>query len=270
LQAVIDDDRKTVERLFTIRPDLLLYKPHFCSIQSQLTWQIFMPESALMMALKRNQVEMVKVIVAAIEAAVDNGTLNKGQLQNILGQWAAAEASLQVPIKKARTYNFQSLIDVIRQNDPSSKATEDALAAFRKTVLPDTPIALDDHYDIEQLLLAAHQAYAEKFNQFESWEQRNLFCVQVIGYLQSLLSPEVAKIFCESLFFVLEQGKNIGELASTLKLQDNHSFYRESQGNNYPIYDIQMGKRMHKKKHPCLAEVIYSRRNSVKSQHGRD
>lgn len=49
----------------------------------------------------------------------------------------------------------------------------------------------------------------------------------VIGFIQSLLSPEDAKVFCQGLYDVVEKGKEINESAACLCLVGEKSFYRD-------------------------------------------
>jgi hypothetical protein len=114
-----------------------------------------------------------------------------------------------------------------------SDVTEVALASFREQILPPTPIK-PDYLDPELLLLAAYMAYDLNFNQFQSWDQREHFCAKVIGFIQSILSPETAKVFCEGLYEVVEENKPISARAASLRLlrygrrETTAPFYREA------------------------------------------
>ena len=110
-----------------------------------------------------------------------------------------------------------------------SDKTEQALTAFRETVLPEQAVALSDYYDIEELLKAAFKPYEKYFSTLNGdkvWKQRSVYCVKVIGFIQSLLSPEDAKVLCQGLYNVVERSEQIGERAASLKLLDNVLFYR--------------------------------------------
>ncbi len=128
-------------------------------------------------------------------------------------QWAQAEEDIKL---QKITYDFDALIAAI---NTGGQDMEDALQTFREAVLPPNPVVLNNYYNIEALLLAAYQAYADKFNDFADWPQRIIFCVKVIGFLQSLVTPEVAKVFCERLYYVVERGQAISERARSLKLK---------------------------------------------------
>jgi len=225
LQAVIDDDREKVKKILDSRPDLLVLEPaeKFVSeVKSQLTWQIFEAEKPLVMALKRNQVKMVEILLSYFEKLEDGA-------QKALEQWENAEKALK---NRNRSVDFSSLIEVIAQedfsNDKLRKNTEKKLGEFRKTVLPDEAIALDDYFDIEQLLITAYKAFDEGFYVFQNKDQRNVFCINVIGFIQSLLSPEYAKVFCQGLWHVIDDGEEISDRAARLRLLGGgKSFYRD-------------------------------------------
>lgn len=240
LQAIIDDDRTLVRTLLSADPNLLVPCPFSLPrlVQSKYTWQTFESEPALMMALKRNQTEMLSIIVEAVEKV--GNKLTSEQQKDIWTQWNTAEASLESSIERSRQFTaipevgFQALIDVIKRetfpNGPKgqlSKETETALQKFRETLLPKGAIKLDDYCEIIHLLLTAYQAYVQAFSQFPDWAQRDVFCVKVIGYIQSLLPVEIAKVFCEGLYSVVEWGKPISERAANLQLRDGHRFYRD-------------------------------------------
>ncbi|HLB43314.1 MAG TPA: hypothetical protein VJN02_10815 [Gammaproteobacteria bacterium] len=98
-----------------------------------------------------------------------------------------------------------------------------------KITLPNKAVKLDDDaLDPELFLYAFYKLYANHFNRFQNWDQRDHFCIKVGGWIQSLLPPETAKIFCEGLYYVVEENRAIGSRAESLKLLDGESFYRSS------------------------------------------
>ena len=230
-QAVIDDDRDMVTEILTSNPELLVLQPEHLEIESQYTWQRLKAEPPLVMALQRNQVEMVKILLPFFEKL-------EGGIEEALRQWAIAETEMAEAKKKSRDFDFKSLIKVIVEDmfpngtdikATLSKKTKQALATFRATVLPKHAVALSDYYDIEELLKAAFKAYDEYFDTFnghKAWNRRSVYCVKVIGFIQSLLSPEDAKVLCQGLYNVVERSEQIGERAASLKLLDNVLFYR--------------------------------------------
>ena len=250
LKAIIDDDKKTVELILDKYPKLLLCNPSILTdaatrgeyIESQLTWQRLIPKHPLVMALERNQVTMVTVMKPYFEKLV-SGT------KEALRQWDIANQQRQAAKQRSENFDFESLIGVIAQENfpygtaistkgsdgtiritKFSKKTEDALAAFRKTVLPDKTVPCD-YYDINELLKVAFEAYNKRFDTFTSdnkLEQRTIFFVKVIGFIQSLLSREVAEAWCEGLWNVVRDNQGIGAKAKALKLYHGEDFYRSS------------------------------------------
>ncbi len=214
LASVIDDKREMVHRILASHPALLLKTPHYLPfIESQYTWQKFFAESPLKIALIRNQVEMIKVMLPYLQRL---------DLGDVMQQWEQAEEEIKL---QKTTYNFDTLIAAI---NTSGQDMEDALQAFRDAVLPKDTIALNNYYNIEALLRAAHKAYHNKFNNFTDWDQRDIFSVKVIGFLQSLVTPEVAQLFCEGLYDVVREGRPIRGRAASLKLLNGVDFYRAS------------------------------------------
>jgi hypothetical protein len=107
-----------------------------------------------------------------------------------------------------------------------SGETEEALKAFFNQLLPEEATRLDDYLDPELLLYAAYAGYHNNFHTFQNWEQRDAFCIRVIGLAQSVLSPETAKIFCEGLYYVVTENRKISACAASLKFKDGLPFYR--------------------------------------------
>ena len=226
LQAVIDDDRTIVKKILDLKPEHLLLEPSdlkIKQIESKKTWQRFITEKPFVMALKRNQIEMVKVILPYFDKLEDGKA-------EALKQWQSQE-------EKQPNFNemLQPLINIIARENcangvmgPLSEETEAALTTFRETLLPDKAVRLNDYFDIEQFLLVARSAYNANFNTFQTWNQRDVFCIRLIGFLQGLVSPEFGKIFCEGLYYVVEENRKISARAENLKLLGGESFYRES------------------------------------------
>jgi hypothetical protein len=132
--------------------------------------------------------------------------------------------------------NFIQISDIIRSNGGHercklSEATEKALVGLREMLLPAT-ITPSNYFNINQFLLAACEAYISQFDTFQNWDQRDVYCVRIIGLLQSLVSPELGKIFCESLFDVIEKGRVISQRAANLKFADGSSFYRSGSSSS--------------------------------------
>ncbi len=106
-----------------------------------------------------------------------------------------------------------------------SENAENAIRSLLNLLAPKTAVELDNHIDVELLLLAAYQLYEQKFNDF-TWHQRDAFCVRVIGLIQSTLLPETAEIFCEGMNDVLDRRRLVSERAASFTLCHDTSFYR--------------------------------------------
>ncbi len=64
LQAVVDDNQEQVQNILNLCPELLLKIPEKkLTIESQYTWQTFYPEYVLYIAIMRDQLEMVKILL---------------------------------------------------------------------------------------------------------------------------------------------------------------------------------------------------------------
>ncbi len=86
-------------------------------------------------------------------------------------------------------------------------------------LLPEQAVKLDDYFDIELLFYAVCKMYDEQFNVFADWNQRQAFCIRVMGIIQSVLPPETAKVLCEGLYYGMEENRPVGKLAASLKLK---------------------------------------------------
>ncbi len=243
LQAVIDDDRKKVIEILNKNPELLLLKAQKgIEIQSQYTWATFDVENedALSIAAKRKQIKMIELLLPyydKLEQTEDviNAKADALSAWNMYTTQKNAEGEDKIVIPREYVNNAQSLIDVLKEETfPNgekgtlSEKTENAIKLLFTILLPKQATKLDDYIDPELLLLAFYQAYLDQFDTFQNWEQRNAFCVRMIGLAQSVLTPETAKIFCEGLYYVVEENRKISERAESLKLFYGESFYRVS------------------------------------------
>jgi hypothetical protein len=228
LQAVIDDDRAKVIKLLNDFPALVKAIPaKDMVIESRCTWQKLMAEDALSMAVKRKQLEMIQLLAPYHDKA-----------DEVLSAWSFyemdsnAEGEETIVITPAYVDIIQNMITVFTQEtfteNKCCAATDDALSQFRDMLLPEHAVNLDNYFDIELLLYAAFKLYNDRFDDFQNWEQRDAFCIGVIGFIESLVTPETAKIFCEGLYYVVEENRKIKARATLLKLLDEESFYHSS------------------------------------------
>jgi len=185
-QAVIDDNRKMVKQILDSRPDLLLKTPpkNFM-IESKLTWQRLIAEKPAVMAAKRNQLEMFKLILpyydqllAAAKNEQEKEVIEKAKAE-VIAAWRKHPTQKNAQGTEYSTY-IKSLIDTFAQetfpngNDQYghgqlSAQTESALEELFNKLLPETAVKLDNYVDVELLLLAAYKTYWDHFNTFKNW-----------------------------------------------------------------------------------------------------
>lgn len=242
--AVIDENVETIQRILGAFPALLLTEPEKLEIESQCTWQRFHAENPLTMAVKRKQLNMIELLLPYYDHIGDQeaamaakaASLSAWKFYTIQKNYQSGEDEIVIP--KAYSDYINSLIEKFAadtvanvEDDTLSGETEKALTELFNTLLPEKAVKLDDYWDIELLLLAAYKGYVEGFDVFQHWEQRDKFCIRVIGLIQGCLAPETAKIFCEGLDAVVTAiGQNrkpaISERALKHLLKDNSPFYR--------------------------------------------
>jgi hypothetical protein len=246
LQAVIDDERNKVRQLLDKHPELLIIEP-ICTdpkeifvIESQYTWQKFIAKKPAVIAAQRRQIEMLKVLLPYYDKLEQTETVKAAKAAALSAWKAYAIDKDAIIIPPEYTGIIDKLIFAFStESFPDgkvSKATEIALSSLFNRLLPEKPVKLDDYLDVELLLLAAYQAYRDQFSTFNNWDQRDAFYIRVIVLIQSTLAPETAKIFCESLYDVVEALKKGEETAlsmraASLKLKDGESFYRTSRSS---------------------------------------
>lgn len=257
LQAVIDDDRKKVAELLDKNPELLLVKsPKGIEIQSQCTWLKINAESedALSIAAKRKQIKMVELLLPYYDKLEQTNELINAKTA-ALSAWKCYEIQKNmqgdhvIVIPKEYEAIAQSLIDIFKEEDfpygvpgangiPNNaelnKNTESALSSLLEILVPKTAVKLDEHIDVELLLLAIYKTYVKNFSSFKyNWKQLDTICIRVIGLTQSALIPETGEIFCESLDDVVTATKNkiekeISIKAKAHKMKRGQALYRVS------------------------------------------
>ncbi len=252
LQAVIDDDVETVKKCLDAEPDLISGQPDKnLVIESKLTWQKFYAETALTMAVKRKQIKMIELLLPYYDKLPQTEDIIKAKTE-ALSAWVFyetqknAEGVDEIIIPQEYAAYAQSLIDVFQEEtfpngDPGvngiplnvalSEKTECALESLFNILLPKKAVKLDDYIDPELFLLALYKTYDDDHDNndegFENWEQRDAFCIRMIGLAQSVLPPETTNIFCSGLYF-FEENTKISAHTNSLKLRNGKAFYRPS------------------------------------------
>lgn len=253
LQAVIDDKVEIVKKLLDKRPALLFAAlDENLVIESPYTWQRFNLKNtnALKIAAKRKQLGMIELLLSYCDKLEQTDAMQADKA-NALCAWTPyqietnAQGAEEIVIPPAYKDYIQSLVNACVAEtfpygtgtpaDPDythlSDETEANLSFLFNLLLPKNAVPLDDEYvDVELLLLAAYKAYADNFDAFHNWEQRDVFCIRVIGLIITALPPEMGKIFCEGFYYmVTEKNRKISERAQSLVvLEGGHPFYRAS------------------------------------------
>lgn len=258
LQAVIDDDLPMVAKMLKTMPDLAkALPPKGMTIQSKYTWQQFVAEDALSMAVKRKQYDMITLLANHHDKSKQ--TLSKWQFYKELSNANVRYVSEKNPSNKKKSsicrYEMKSdmpvqegfiipakyvaiiqkLIDVFKiepfTGNKLSQKTQDALSQFRAILLPAHAVKLDDYFDIELLLYAACSMHDDQFNKFQNPKQRNSFSILAIGFIQSLVTPNMAKELCEGVCNMYEGIPEKYDPSEPLKLACGKLFYRSSQSS---------------------------------------
>lgn len=250
LQAVIDDDMVTCQKILEETPLLLLNMPEKdFVIESKLTWQKFIPEPALVMAAKRNQINMFELLLSYTDKLEQTDTVMKAKYE-AFSAWISYETTKnkqgfndeiydKIVIPEKYINYVKSLMTVFKNEDFPNKTltqlsqkTESVLMSLLDTLIPENAQMLGDYLDHELLLIAACKmfdkySYFKSGNQemFQNGKQEDAFCIRVIGLIVSVLQPETAKILCEGLTYL---GREISERAATFRLLKGEPFYRES------------------------------------------
>ena len=133
-------------------------------------------------------------------------------------------------LPQQESYDFTELVQVI-----SNSSDADIMAALRKenndTLICQalkgfrtafTDLAIKEMFFNPSHLIDALKVYDAQFDPW-SWNQRDLFWRQVIGYTQRFLPVCYAQAFCQGLYYILEEKK---PLARSLKFQyDSGSYF---------------------------------------------
>lgn len=271
LQAVVDDERATVAAMLYTNPDLaFIDPPPNLIIESKWTWQKFYAENALQMAVKRQQIDMIEVLLPYYDELEQTEYIINTKIQ-ALSAWKVNEIQKdaygndEVIIPPEYAYLAQSLVNTFQSetfpngipdqngtavNVALSEQTELALSSLLNILVPKQAVKLDEHVDVELLLYAIFAAYRRNFNTFDcDWNRLNAICVRVMGLIQSALPPETGKIWCEGLYNVIDviehrQEKQICVCALSHKLKSGQVLYRRSRDARFGCgFDFVCGDR---------------------------
>ena len=231
-----------------IIPELLLLDPQYSfTIESKLTWQTFYAENPLKMAAKRKQINMIECLLHYYRNLKPITKVVDDAIAESLSAWKCYEMQKNVNgideiiIPPEYTSYLESLVEVIsretfpygrlsKDNNKLSEETEFALSTLLNILIPKKAVKLDDYLDVELFLLAAYKVYRDE-NVLKDENKWDAFCIRVIGLILSVLPPETAEIWCESLNKVVDaitakKEIKISDDAHNHKLKDGSSFYR--------------------------------------------
>jgi hypothetical protein len=262
LQAVIDDKVEIVKRLLNNNPELLFAAlDKDLVIESPHTWQRFnmKNKNALTVAAKRKQLGMIELLLSYCDKLEQTEAMQIEKAE-ALSAWTSYQIRInakneeEIVIPPEYKDYMQSLVNAFlaeifphgtgTPDDPDythlSDETEAHLSFLFNLLLPKNAVPLDDEYvDVELLLLTAYKVHEDNFGAFSNWEQRDAFCVRVVGLIMTALAPEMGKIFCEGLYdMMIDKNRKISERAQSLMLKDDYPFYRPSRmlAGGYPFY----------------------------------
>jgi hypothetical protein len=240
LQAVVDDEIKTVKQILDKKPAFLLDKSkEDLVIESQYTWEKLnlKGENALTIAAKRRQIEVLETLMPYVEKLQDQ-KLAEETKADVLSKWPSYEhkekkdewnipaeyiAELEKMIEVFKNETFPSGTEV---GAKLSEKTELALQQFIDKILPDKAVTLDESIQAELFLYAAYKVYHDHFDDLQDEDKRTAYCTRIIGFSQSRLTRNDMKPWCEGIHNVVEEQRPIGEPAQKLKLVTGKHFYR--------------------------------------------
>lgn len=241
LQAVLDENEVKVKLMLDKNPALLMRTPkQNLIIESQLTWQRVYAEKAFELAIYRRQLTMIHVMLPYFILLEKMGLCENGA-REALAQWQNCQMNVKdkVQQKKQYTTKIEKLIHlIVKQNvvhtngtriiDTISDELAGALESFRKELSPKEGVRLQESIDLEMLLEAAYHVQIDNLSLLQNSDHRSLYCIGIIGFIQSLLIPSMAKSFCHGLDRVVDLPNQLSELADSFSLADGTYYYRTS------------------------------------------
>lgn len=147
---------------------------------------------------------------------------------------------IQEKVKEGES-DLKLLINEIKKG---KKEGDEAISNFREKYLPKNAIRLNEYVDVEALLDKASNIYSNEFKNLND-DQCVQYCVKVIGFIQSLLTPETAKKLCRDRLDYIEGFKRF---IFFKQLDSVYQFYRNSsscvEGLGYESYVTMNGEEM--------------------------
>jgi DNA-binding transcriptional regulator/RsmH inhibitor MraZ len=198
---LIHDKRDEISSLLDQDPNLLLTPmPEGTWVKSKYTHLCFdvSGETILSIAAKLRLKKMLEQFKPLQDKLVAQSPVNALLIAETLSKWFRyqhdAHGRIIIPQKYIEV--FSELITQLREQKPY----DEALQAFREKILLKQPVKLgsnleDGYWDVELLLHAAYQCHTDSLLMFPYWAPERIdYFVKVIGAIQSVLSPETAKM----------------------------------------------------------------------------
>jgi hypothetical protein len=239
LQAVVHDKKQRVKKILDAKPELLLAEPSNLVIENKYTGQKFCDAEALKWALMRGQIEMVRLILPYFEKLEKRDVIEDGK-KEAQRQWDEVSDAISKQ-EKNLDHIIQPLVTVLSKETLSNGSKDDKLidriseetittfSEFVKKILPDEAFTLDNYVDTEKLLVAAHNVFGMQCHTFQDQNQREIFQILVINFLQSVQNPELVKALWKNLYnelyFVTEKKSSISVHADSLMAGENKTLF---------------------------------------------
>jgi hypothetical protein len=245
-QAMIDGRVDIFIKFLKERPELLIKTPDKnLVIKSSLNGLRFHAEELLKMVIDTNQVNILNAIEKALpdmlkKVAEKNGDNAIDAVKDFENKRIklCKEYKNSEPEKKNKEFikkyleELKILIETIAKSEDNGTQV---MQNFRKKWLSDNKTIYLDKVDIKAWLLASYQAFNNYFNTFKDWDQRDAYCIKIIGFFQLPQFRETAEVFCQGLYDVVEENKPIGKIAKSLKLVNDSDISYYSAGGDFFI-----------------------------------
>ena len=111
-----------------------------------------------------------------------------------------------IPAKELQAM-YNDLANAIVKDDDNGK---EAIAAFRQIITQHNCIESGKHFNMQHLI-AAYQAYNDKFSLLGTWPNRDAFWQKVIGFVQRQMPANDAQTHCSGIKNVLDNAMPLRE-----------------------------------------------------------
>lgn len=203
-QAIVDHDVVMFASIINSDPklnfiDIFSADPKtlgITSIESKMTGVRFVLQPMCIMAKELNCIGIIDQMLTLVEAAKKKDAKDHKSSSQL--EWGCWPSNNQLTNSNLQAQYIRDYFTPLAQTiivEPLNDDTENALMQFRKILLPDHPVDIDKYVNPIQLLIAAYKAYQQHFYSFNSADKQEVFAVQVIGFVQSILPPELGEFF---------------------------------------------------------------------------